>query len=71
VKKLIACLLVCLLILTFTAPVLAAPVLPPAPVHHPSFWMKYGRFALGLGVALCIIAELSHDKKPEKAKASP
>ncbi len=75
-KKLIACLLVCLLVLTFTAPVLAS-ALPPAPfAHHafrhaaaasPSFWMKYGRFALGLGVALCIVAELSHDKT-EKTK---
>lgn len=70
-KKLIACLLVCLLVITFNAPVvLAHPAMPPL-IHHagknPSFWMKYGRFALGLGIALCIVAELSHDKT-EKTK---
>lgn len=79
VKKLIACLLVCLLVLTFNAPMVLASALPAAPfghhaLHHagksPSFWMKYGRFALGLGVALCIIAELSHDKS-DKAKSAP
>ncbi|MDR3590399.1 MAG: hypothetical protein P4N41_12170 [Negativicutes bacterium] len=75
-KKLIACLLVCLLVMSFSAPVLASALPPPAHMvaHHgaksPSFWMKYGRFTLGLAVALCIVAELSHDKT-EKAKQTP
>jgi hypothetical protein len=73
VKKLIACVLVCLLIMTFSAPALAA--IPPAPMGHhvfhhaaknPSWWMKYGRFALGAGILAWIIIENSH-----KAASTP
>ncbi|MDR3562480.1 MAG: hypothetical protein P4N59_13750 [Negativicutes bacterium] len=72
-KKFIACILACLLILTFTGPALAA--IPPAPVAHhaihhaaknPSWWMKYGRFALGVGALAWVIIENSH-----KATSAP
>ena len=51
-KKIAIVLLVCFLAMAFSGVALASVV--PVPVvahhHHPSFWMKYGRFAVGLGL---------------------
>lgn len=75
-KKLIACVLVCLLVLTFTAPAMAAALpTPPHFIHHaaknPSWWMKYGRFALGVGVLAWIIIENSHRSSSEPPAQAP
>ncbi|MDR3565377.1 MAG: hypothetical protein P4N59_28620 [Negativicutes bacterium] len=61
-KKIIACLLVLLLVVTFTMPAFASPTPAVVGKQHVSGWMKYGRFTLGLAIFLCIVAELSHDK---------
>jgi hypothetical protein len=48
----------------------ANPVPPPviitAPKHHPSFWMKYGRFMVGIAVVWLIVDELQHKDSKHK-----
>ena len=66
-------LLVCFLTMAFGGIVLANPVVPNviATHHHPSFWMKYGRFAVGLGLLAWIICENSHNSPSTPAAQEP